>query len=327
MEVKDREVRAAAQIVAPYVPEGRPSPIGLADDPASAITDAFSPFRRRRDGGGVCRDELRNYIAERLKPGEPLRCVIPGFPCKSVNPDSVFGLDADAAEAAAVQELERLASAINDASPDGAEIWILQDADLFPDTPVIPSAGAIDRYSAKVRSFTSHPSLHWVRVGELLPSSDGGGGGIAAIEDRYFEPLGELHDRLSSEPDLLRTYRALHAFLENEAPKTHGQSRRAHRRAISAATLDQLRRSRALARIIDDEFDGYLRLSARGYSAEKERIGINLIRGNHEAGMPWWNCLAVRRDGSLDLVKRAEGIERGYEIAEGPYGPYFQEKS
>lgn len=293
---------------------------------AAAIADAFTPFRRKRDGGGTGQVELRNYISELLRPSKPLRCILPGFPCKSTNPDSVFGPDADAAEAAAVSELEKLATALNAAYSGGVEIWILQDADLFPQTPVVRSATAVDRYSKQVRSLSEHPSIKWVRVGEVFADAGSSRSGISLIEDRYLECADDLHDRLSTDPDLLRTYRALHAFLQNEAPAVPGRSGRAHRRAISAAALDQLRRSRALSQLMADEFADHLRLSGRGYGPQEQRVGINLIHGNDGTGMPWWHCLAVRRDGSLDLVKRRDGMARGYSIIEGEHGPYFQER-
>lgn len=292
---------------------------------ATALTNAFSPFRRRRDGGGTNQVELRSYISQLLRPSEPLRCIMPGFPCKSPNPDSVFGPDADAAEATAVRELERLATALNTAYSDGVEIWIIQDADLFPRTPVVRSAAAVDRYSRQVASFTTHPAIKWIRVGDVLAEAATHSSGIALIEQRYLEDPDDLHDRLSTDPQLLRTYRALHAFLQNEAPTVPGRSGRAHRRAISAAALDQLARSRALSALMADEFDGYLRLSGRGYGPQERRVGINLIPGNDTAGMPWWHCLVERRDGSLDLIKRKEGMALGYSIVEGEHGPYFQE--
>jgi hypothetical protein len=64
---------------------------------------------------------------------EQVEFCLPAFPCKSSNPDKVYGVLPDRGEQLALEHLHSFVQAIEAVYPPGAKLWIISDGHVFSD--------------------------------------------------------------------------------------------------------------------------------------------------------------------------------------------------
>lgn len=294
------------------------------NDFAPAIAEALQPFRRHRAGGGEDRSVLEAEVRRRLKPGEPLRLLLPAFPGKSANSEHVFGPNADAAEAVAVGELDAMTNSIASAYEGGVELVVLHDGAFYCGLPALREMDDMDAYVDQVHRMSTSPNITWLTVDDLFPAADRERAVDCFVSEYCVDPIA-LHDSLATDEDLHSRYRVFHSFLDHEIPMVEGQSWRARKRYMREATSFYMSRNLGVWKLIEERFHDHLLLSVHGHGVDVKKVGINLIRGGHTSGTPWFHCLLERSDGTREFVKRNVAVEHGFEMADGEHGYYLRE--
>ncbi|PAV71710.1 hypothetical protein WR25_18274 [Diploscapter pachys] len=117
------------------------------------------------------RAHLAHDLARCFDSGEPLRMVLPGFPCKSPNDhDKTFGVLPDHGEVIAIERLDRLAQELAELHAPGCEIAILSDGTTFNDIVGVPD-DVRRAYNQALRTLCTTHCIRWVSMEDLFPQA------------------------------------------------------------------------------------------------------------------------------------------------------------
>lgn len=111
------------------------------------IVDLFDVWLRYASDNDKWHSHGREYffgrVYEFVRRQARLEFCLPAFPCKSSNPDKVFGVMPDRGEQLALEHLHAFLEAVGDIYKPGAKLWIVSDGHVFSDcSKSIPTAAA-----------------------------------------------------------------------------------------------------------------------------------------------------------------------------------------
>lgn len=291
-------------------------------DPRYAVAESVAEFVRVEDpaessSGTV--ERVAQWLAEFAVEGLPLRLLIPAFPGKSANPQSVFGAGPDAAEVHAVAELDRLTHTAARAWRWGVELTVLQDGDFYPGLPLLRGRDAIAEYGESVRRMSTNHSVRWESLQGIFDSA-GVDDSYRAFEEQYCEALEVVSQLSQVDAEMRQNVSRFSEFLADELPSDTSPDP-----DLEFAALAYLRNNRGVWRMIDQRFGDAGVLSLHRQRGGSRKLGINAINGNSDAKVPWFQALLEFRDGTAQHIKCSRGRSLGYPIVHDRGGTRFVE--
>lgn len=243
-----------------------------------------------------------NQIAQFVRVGEPLLFTLPGFPCKSPNPDKVLGTLPDEGERLSLAFLDDLCVAIKKVYSPGARMLICSDGHIFGDLIGVPD-NDIDAYAKGIREIIRAESRTRIATFSLANML----GSLSYDEKREqivnsFAPSPqELHDWVHSDDNAARLYRGITRFLVEDTVGFTG-SRSALQRRCRERAYGVIQRSTAWGALIAQQFPRSVRLSIHPQPADAEKFGIRLLGISDMWTTPWHSCVVLHPDGTPELV-------------------------
>ncbi|MEU6735270.1 isocyanide synthase family protein [Streptomyces physcomitrii] len=254
-------------------------------------------------------------VRQRVRAGEPVVFVLPGFPCKSPNPAKVLGVLPDRAEQLALEFLDGLCARIREIHPPGARIVLCSDGRVFSELIDVPDA---------------HITAYQAELGRMLAALPGGALSLfsaddlaemrgephervrAWLDDHYGESPEELRAQVRADAEVLRLYRALTRFLfEDRLTPERTESRSALQREARRHAYGVIGRSRAWGTLVSAHFPEAVRLSIHPQDCGSPKFGIRLSARGEDGWLTPWHAVAVERDGVFALSRRSEAEAEG----------------
>ncbi|WP_221349901.1 L-tyrosine/L-tryptophan isonitrile synthase family protein [Streptomyces beigongshangae] len=292
-----------------------------AERTAHRILALLLPYRRtlERDTHLDTTDafpEQLKQLGEFIRNGEQVIFSVPGFPCKSPNPDKVFNHLPDQGERLALRSLHSLCLEIEKVYAPGARLLICSDGHIFGDVIGVPDEH-IDAYGDELRAMIRTEGLS-DHLG-TFDLRDVYGPDLSYDEKRRTaaENLGpsveELKAEVRSNESTLRMYRGITRFLMEDTSGWQG-SRSALQRESRRRAYEVILRSRAWSELIAECYPRNVRLSIHPQNRGEVKFGIRLLEAGDAWMTPWHSVPLLRTDGTWELMHRHEARKRGREV-------------
>ncbi|MFD5569704.1 L-tyrosine/L-tryptophan isonitrile synthase family protein [Streptomyces cadmiisoli] len=262
-------------------------------------------------------EQLRQ-MAEFVRREEPVIFSLPGFPCKSPNPDKVLGHLPDHGERLALRFLGSLCAEIAKVHAPGAKILICSDGHIFGDVIGVPDEH-IDAYGHELRRMIAAEGLSAHL--DTFDLKDVYGPDLSYDEKRKVaaETLGpsieQLREEVRSDESTLRMYRGITKFLMEDVAEWDG-SRSALQRDCRRRAYEVIVRSRAWGELIAEHHPENVRFSIHPQSRGEGKFGIRFV-GTADVWTTPWHSVALRHpDGGWQLLHRREAEGLGHLVHE-----------
>lgn len=294
------------------------TPASVTDRVSREILELLLPHRRAAepdphlDTTDDFPEQLRQ-IHEFVRRDEPVIFSLPGFPCKSPNPDKVFSHLPDHAERLALRFLGALCAQIGKVHAPGAKILICSDGHIFGDVIGVPDEH-IDAYGNALREMIREEGLS-AELG-TFDLRDVYGDGLSYDEKRKVaaETLGpsleELRAEVHSSESTLRMYRGITRFLVDDVAHWEG-SRSALQRDCRRRAYEVIARSRAWGELIAQHHPENVRFSIHPQGRGEAKFGIRLVGAADVWTTPWHSVVLRHPDGTWQLMRRREAERLG----------------
>jgi L-tyrosine isonitrile synthase len=299
-------------------------------DAVEAVLGVFERFRKPSAPGVDCYGEkgraaLAQKIAGYIDAGRSIPFVFPGFPAKSPNTkEKVLGHLPDMAEEVSFDGFANFAWQVEQIYPQGVDIHLVSDGYVFSDIVGVPDEH-VDAYERECRRMIDGLPIQWYKVLDFFPQSDKDQA-IATLMKRFGLSNDELDTRITTDPDTNMLYCGMARFMQTDIMWPEDMSK--SRRIVEAKKVarEMMRRSEAYSGMIKNEFPDAVRLSCHPSSNAGAKFSWQFIRGDNTWATPWHRALLVRRDGSHQLVRRADAEAAGHTLVHRYGRPYnFQE--
>ena len=99
-------------------------------------------------------DPFISLVTPLIENNQPFKMLLPAFPCKSINPDSVLGTTPDGGEEEGLKNLEQICEDIKSVYDGGCELLLVSDAHFYSDIKIVPSDDIIDEYEDCLHKMT-----------------------------------------------------------------------------------------------------------------------------------------------------------------------------
>lgn len=269
-----------------------------AERTTAAVLQLLLPHRRRLAGQTRARPEdLRpqwSQLLASVRAGAPIHFVLPGFPCKSPNPEKVLGPLPDEGERAALIFLDRLCREVSAVYPPGARLTVCSDGHVFSDCIGVPD----DTVGNYRRVLDGMIAAHTSTL-DTFDLAHGLGGAVPQRRARLLDSLApeqaELRAEVKRSERAADHYRGIVRFLVSDTVG-HNGTRSALQRDCRRRGYEVIRRSIAWGRLIDHRFPSAVRLSIHPQPIGSAKLGIRLLNIADQWTTPWHACLLRRPD-------------------------------
>ncbi|MDQ0771936.1 pyoverdine/dityrosine biosynthesis protein Dit1 [Streptomyces aurantiacus] len=260
--------------------------------------------------------EQLKQLGDFVRNNEQVIFSVPGFPCKSPNPDKVFNHLPDHGERLALRSLHSLCLEIEKVYAPGARLLICSDGHIFGDVIGVPDEH-IDAYGDELRAM-----IHAEGLADHLGTfdlRDVYGPDLSYDEKRRTaaENLGpsveELRAEVRGNDSTLRMYRGITRFLVEDTSDWEG-SRSALQRECRRRAYEVILRSRAWSELIAECHPRNVRLSIHPQNRGEEKFGIRLLDAGDAWMTPWHSVPLRRTDGTWELMHRHDAQKVGREV-------------
>ena len=251
------------------------------------------------------RRELLKQLQAFIHDHQPIRFLLPAFPCKSPNREKVTGRLPDAAEFYALDELNQICKEIQSIHPPGCELMIWSDGRVFGDLVGV-SEEEITMYEDLLRSFTSTmPHLQWDNLTNYVNHGD-------QLIETYGSPTFDFSAWLQQSENHYQHFLHLRKFMETDSGKRSHRinlSRRQLQHQMSGIAEQMIKRNEALSNLLRLSYPKHIRLSIHQHVNNGEKFTIGFFReqigeANTQSFLrtPWHNALVIHLDGQKRLL-------------------------
>lgn len=258
-----------------------------------------------------------------IENNQPFKMLLLGYPCKSINPDSVLGTTPDGGEEEGIKNLEHICEEIKSVYDGGCELLIVNDAHFYSDIKIVPSDDVIDEYENCLHKMTKSPMIHFTNI--LSDFADSYEKARSIVFEKYM--LSDEAVRAAVlEKDWLRNILVVYkTFITNEyaSQLMPGFTKSQINKQSKELAYQWIQRYLVLNELCAELFSGYFRLSILAYQPHKKSFSINLIPNTSEYGKSWYNVLVKNADGSMMLIKKKEAEAAGYKLVYKDGKPWY----
>ncbi|KAF2410008.1 Pyoverdine/dityrosine biosynthesis protein Dit1 [Pseudomonas antarctica] len=240
---------------------------------------------------------LKDQVARQVALGQPLKFVIPAFPCKSVNTEKCLGSTPDLAEWMALKKIVSVIRNIEELYEPGILLTIFSDYHTFS-SYISVSQDNFHRYCEALKSmvkvfccgdaikikslsdypeFASHDETNYM---EVLKTKFG---------DSQYEA--GISEEIKCNSDTNEKYTALKKFMKDDQwPLIKGIGKSAINCRLSEISRGMMIQGKALDKFIGEKFPSCIRLSIHDHPLDGRKNSIQLF----ESGVfktPWHNSV------------------------------------
>jgi pyoverdine/dityrosine biosynthesis protein Dit1 len=229
--------------------------------------------------------------------------VLPGFPCKSPNPEKVLGTLPDEGERASLLFLNQLCARIRCVYPAGARLIICSDGHIFADAIGVDDH-TVDQYLDALARMIRDEELECLELFSLrnIYSRYFHEVDRLAVIDQYAPHIAELRSQVKIDRNLATLYRGLVRFLAADTDPSYG-TRSAIQRQSRHRAYQVLQRSIAWGNLINEHFPGTVRLSIHPQPRDSIKFGLRLLSSDSMWTTPWHSIPLKTREGEVILVR------------------------
>lgn len=276
--------------------------------------------RWEQEGKAVFAAKVETFVNNNV----PILFFMLGYPFKSMNHrDKTIGTMPDLGEEVSLKNFSNFNNAIRQVYAPGIEIHIASDGYVFNDI--------LGEFDANVRAYEEiNKDLikgSPVYIHNLADFYTSYLGRIADVREKLMMQWAPteamLQNRILNDPDTTMLYRGMSIFMEEELAIKPYDSRNQMHKAAKLLTREMMRRNEAFGTMVASEFTGMIKLSMHN-STNVNKFAFNLYPVNTIVhGSPWHTALLVRKDGSMETVKRKEAELAGHDLVWKEKRPYY----
>lgn len=292
------------------------------------ILDILLPYRRAADDSSPPASAYRpqlDQLGSMVETGEPILFTLPGFPCKSPNPDKVLGHLPDEGERRSLRFLDDLCARVAEVYPPGAHILICSDGHVFADLIRVPDAH-VDAYGSDLRAMIAREKLDQLSTFDLRDIY----GEMSYVDKRetitveHGPSVDDLRSAVRSDDQTLALYRGITRFLVEDTAEFDG-SRSALQRECRRRAYGVIQRSRAWGELIATRHPRSVRLSIHPQAVGEPKFGIQLLSAKDSWTTPWHAAPLCGMDGSIKLLRRTDAERLGHLVRRDGRPSHFQQ--
>ncbi|MFD9893375.1 L-tyrosine/L-tryptophan isonitrile synthase family protein [Amycolatopsis sp. NPDC059027] len=264
------------------------------------------PHRRHVRGDTVSEPEAfrpqLTQLAAFVRTGEPILFTLPGFPCKSPNPDKVLGPLPDEGERLSLRFLDELCATIEAVYPPGARMLICSDGHIFGDHIGVAD-GTIDAYGTALCAMIHderRACLETFDLGDVLGET-GYDEKRRRVHEEFAPTVDDLRAQVHHDENMTRLYRGITRFLVEDTVG-HTGTKSALQRECRRRAYGVIQRSNAWSSLIAARFPRSVRLSIHPQPPGAAKFGIRLLDVDDQWTTPWHSCVLLRADGTPTLL-------------------------
>ncbi|MCC2276615.1 isocyanide synthase family protein [Streptomyces sp. ET3-23] len=283
----------------------------------ATIFGLLLPYHRTTTGPAPSSDprnhpEQLRQIRQFTERDEPVLFTLPGFPCKSPNPEKVLGHLPDEGERLSLTFLDGLCARIGAIYAPGARMVICSDGHIFADQIKVSDAD-IDAYGDELRALIRREGLRHLETFDLrqvhgdLPHAEK----RRLVTEAYAPSPAALRAQTRTDEETARLYRGITRFLVEDTPAGYAGSRSALQRECRERAYEVIARSRAWGDLIADRFPRSVRLSIHPQPAGSGKFGIRLLDSVDVWATPWHSVVVRGTGPGARLMRRVEAEEVG----------------
>lgn len=267
-----------------------------------------------------CRHHPQQKIQQAMLEQKPLTLILPAFPAKSANRRKTLSEKPDRGEILGLINLNQLCQNMQKIYQPGVKLIICSDGRVFNDLVLVHDAH-VDVYQQGILHIIKDHQLSHLTIFSLdnIYPSHNYASMRALLMQQYGQPLAELKQQISENPQLRYQFNGMHRFIvEDQSELKRELSKSQLRRAAKETTYEVIRRSNAWSRLLAAYFPQALRLSIHPQPCGSEKTGIQFLPTDNRWSTPWHNVLLKNAQG-WQLVKREEAERLGAQLNDDHY--------
>ncbi|WP_038900521.1 L-tyrosine/L-tryptophan isonitrile synthase family protein [Dickeya dadantii] len=253
---------------------------------------------------------LEKQISAFLSAGEPVRFVLPGFPCKSPNiVDKTFGVLPDYGDVISINRLESLAKAIQALYEPGCQVTILSDGTTFNDIVEVPDTTRKE-YNQQLRALIQSPYIEWKALGDFLPetrSDDDTRKALIKSAGLPYKGIADFIKRVGNHDELAATHDKVCSYLYNDVRlnRQPQQSNEDYLNSVAEKAYQMMYRGQALSALVERAFPDAIRLSVHQYDNDGPKFTFGFADGLATVRQPWHSVPVLSASGNVSLLGHA----------------------
>ncbi|UAA40229.1 L-tyrosine/L-tryptophan isonitrile synthase family protein [Paraneptunicella aestuarii] len=247
-------------------------------------------------------EKLKSQIKLHVENKQPIRFILPAFPCKSVNRNKVLGTKPDMGEYLAIKKLVKTIRNIESIYPQGSIVTIFSDYHTFSEFISVDlthhyqySEGLkqiINSFNASdIIAVTNFQHFQEFAAYEVHEYSDA----LRALygDKQYQDNFDNL---LETDENVHLTYIGMKRFMcEDQRPLTNAMTKKERNQRISDIAKGMMLQGKALDKFLAKHYDDYIRLSIHDHPFNGSKYSVALFEKSViEKGSiktPWHNTV------------------------------------
>lgn len=269
-------------------------------------------------------DPFIDSVIPLIENNQPFKMLLLGYPCKSINPDSVLGTTPDGGEEEGLKNLGQICEEIKSVYDPGCELLIVNDAHFYSDIKIVPSDDVIDEYEDCLHKMTKNPMIRFTNIlHDIAPDSYEKARSI--VFEKYMLSDEAIRAAVHEKEWLRNILVVYKTFITHEyAPVLMpGFTKSEIKKQSKELAYQWIQRYLVLNEMCAELFSDYFRLSILAFQPHKKSFSINLIPSTSEYGKSWYNVLVKNADGSMMLIKKKEAEKAGYKLVYKDEKPWY----
>ncbi len=284
------------------------------------MTPIASIDRYEQEGKALLTARIELFVNRR----EPIMFFMLGYPFKSTNHrDKTIGTLPDLGEEVSLKNFGKFNDMVRQVYEPGIQIHIASDGYVFNDI-----LGEFDRTVREYEEINNDLAKGSpVYIHNLTDFYVHSRGRLSDIREKLMTQWGMaeavLQDKILNDPDTNILYRGMAYFMEEELAVRPYNSRNQLHKQAKILTREMMRRNEAFGRMVADEFKYMIKLSMHN-STNIKKLAFNLYPLNTIVhGSPWHTALLLRKNGTMETVKRKEAELAGHDLIWKDNRPYY----
>lgn len=264
---------------------------------------------------------LQKFIAE----SKPIDMIIPAFPGKSINHNSVVTFEPDYGESLAICTLENLCNDISIIYEPGCIISLFHDGHYFFKTGCIRPYEELDKYIKTLKSLTSNPSIKHITIDQLFAGKDYDEMLGKFIQD-YCPASNNFKELVLNDELMEKKYLDEYIFVKKEFASELCKDLTSSQCKIKSKelALNIMIIEAGMSKLLEERFPNFFRLSIHTQNNLKsKKFYINLLGNCKNLGTAWFNITVKDSNGNLMFMKKSVAEELGYTYVENNGLPYY----
>lgn len=240
---------------------------------------------------------LKQQVSKSVTDNEPLRFLLPAFPCKSISPEKCLSHRLDMAEWIAVKKIVSTIRKIEALYEPGVEFIIFSDFHTFSKYISVEPASYYDYrkdLEAIVREFNCEGALHVKSLSDYEDfATYADDEQIEVLRTRYGDGAYEntLASMIATDSDTHKKYTALKKFMRDDQKLLiEGLSKTQRNNRVAEIARGMMIQGVALDRFLCKVFPLHIRLSIHHHPDDSAKHTVQFFdRGTFKT--PWHNCM------------------------------------